>query len=67
MPGSLTTTEMTPLAVDFRTGAKLTSLSTFTLRSYVRRGKLRATKCGRRWIIPLDELHRLVREGISDR
>jgi excisionase family DNA binding protein len=56
--------EMPPLAVDFRTGAKLTSLSPFTLRAYVRSGKLRGTRCGRRWLIPLEELKRLVREGV---
>jgi excisionase family DNA binding protein len=62
--GPTTPNEMVPLAVDFRTGAKLTSLSEFTLRKYVRDGKLRATKCGRRWLIPMEELHRLVHEGI---
>lgn len=52
-----------PLAVDFKEGSRLTSLSPFTLRKYVRDGKLRATKCGRRWIIPMEELRRLVQEG----
>ncbi len=53
-----------PLAVNFEEGERLTTLSRFTLRKYVRDGKLRATKCGRRWLIPMEELVRLVHEGI---
>jgi excisionase family DNA binding protein len=52
-----------PMAVDFKTGSKLTSLSPHTLRAYVRKGKIRGTRCGRRWLIPIEELRRLVREG----
>jgi excisionase family DNA binding protein len=52
------------LAVDFKEGSRLTSLSPFTLRKYVRDGKLRATRCGRRWVIPVEELNRLVHEGV---
>jgi excisionase family DNA binding protein len=56
--------EISPFAVDFKTAGRLTSLSPFTIRAYVRSGKLRGTKCGRRWLIPVEELRRLVREGI---
>jgi excisionase family DNA binding protein len=61
-PNMNRTTE--PLAVDFKTAAKLTSLSVFTLRKYVREGRISGTKCGRRWLISMQELRRLVTEGI---
>lgn len=53
------------LAVNFKTAGRLTSLSPHTIRSYARAGKIRATRCGRRWLIPMEELRRLVREGIQ--
>ena len=55
---------ITPLAVGFDRAAELTGLSSFTLRRYVKRGWLRATRCGRRWIVAIAELERLVREGV---
>jgi len=33
--------EISPFAVDFKTAGRLTSLSPFTIRAYVRSGKLR--------------------------
>lgn len=56
---------MEPLAVDVPEASRLTSLSPFTIRAYVRSGKLQATRCGRRLIISVEELRRLVREGCT--
>lgn len=56
---------MEPLAVDIREAARLTSLSPHTIRAYIRKGKrIRAVRVGRRVLIPVAELERLVREGI---
>jgi excisionase family DNA binding protein len=55
---------MEPLAVDLDEGARLVGLSKHTLRAYVRRGVLNATRCGRRIILQVEELRRLVREGV---
>lgn len=56
-----------PLAVDVREAARLTSLSTFTIRRYIRRGQLRAIRLGRRVVVPLESLENLVRDGPSAR
>jgi excisionase family DNA binding protein len=55
---------MEPIAVDFKTAGRLTSLSPYTIRAYARSGKIRATRCGRRWLVPMEEIRRLVREGV---
>ena len=52
---------MEPLAVDCREAARLTSLSIHTIRLYVNTGKLPATRVGRRVVIPVENLQRLVR------
>ena len=54
---------MQPLAVDVREAARLTSLSVFTIRRYIHRGSLKATRIGRRVVVPLEALERLIREG----
>ncbi len=54
---------MEPLAVSVRDAARLTSLSPVTIRLYIRTGRLDATKVGRRVLVPMDSLQRLVREG----
>jgi excisionase family DNA binding protein len=54
---------MQPLAVDVREAARLTSLSTFTIRRYIRRGHIRAIRLGRRVVVPLESLEKLVRDG----
>ena len=51
---------MEPLAVDLKQAAALVSVSVHTLRRYVRQGKLRGTRIGRRVVIPLAELRRIV-------
>lgn len=54
---------MKPLAFDVSTAAKMTGLSVHTIRQYIRRGILRVTRCGRRVLIPLDALEKLVEMG----
>jgi excisionase family DNA binding protein len=49
-----------PLAVDVREAARLISLSRFTVRRYIKRGLLRAVRVGRRVLVPIGELERLV-------
>jgi len=56
---------MEPLAVDVREAARLTSLSVFTIRRYIRRGILPAIRVGRRVIVPTEALRMLIREGGS--
>lgn len=50
-----------PLAVDVETAAQLTSLSRYTIRAYIRKGRIRAVHVGRRVLVPMAELERLVR------
>jgi len=54
---------MQPLAVDIREAARLTSLSTFTIRRYIQRGLLKATRVGRRVIVHISALEVLIRDG----
>jgi excisionase family DNA binding protein len=58
---------MEPLAVDVREAARLTSLSPFTIRAYIRMGKIKVARCGRRLLVPMAELSRLVSEGTNGR
>lgn len=58
---------MAPLAVGIAEAERLTSLSRPTLRQYIRTGKLRATRCGRRVVIPIEALQELVRDGAPSR
>lgn len=41
--------------------AKLTSVSTFTLRRQIKCGNLKVARVGRRLVIPISELEKLVR------
>lgn len=54
---------MQPLAVDIREAARLTSLSVFTIRRHIKRGLLKATRVGRRVIVPMESLEKLIQEG----
>jgi len=56
---------MQPLAVDVREAARLTSLSTSTIRRHIRVGQLKAIRLGRRVVVSLESLEKLVREGPS--
>lgn len=55
---------MEPIAVDIQTAARMTSLSPQVIRRYIQRGLLSATRCGRRAVVPVNALKRLVRYGV---
>jgi excisionase family DNA binding protein len=55
---------MQPLAVDVREAARLTSLSTRTIRRYIKPdGPIRAVRCGRRVLVSLESLQDLLRRS----
>jgi excisionase family DNA binding protein len=56
---------MDPIAVDVNTAAKMTSLSPHTIRLYVRKGRLRVSRVGRRLLVPIESLRTLVRDGMT--
>lgn len=56
---------MEPLAIDVKEAARLSSLSVFTIRRYIKRGLLKATRVGRRVIVPVSSVELLVRQGCA--
>ena len=56
---------MEPLAVDVREAARLLSISPYTVRTHIRKGRIRASKVGSRVIVSMDEVRRLAREGAT--
>ena len=52
---------MEKLGVSLDEAAKLTSVSAFTLRRQIKRGNLKVARVGRRLVIPISELEKLVR------
>ena len=54
---------MEQLALGLRQAAEAVGLSHWTLRAYVRQGKIRAVRIGRRLLIEPSELTRLVEAG----
>ncbi len=56
-----------PIAVGVDKAAALTDISSYTWRAWIRDGKVRATRLGRRVVIPMAEVQRVVREGIPAR
>jgi excisionase family DNA binding protein len=52
---------MDKLSVSLDEAERLTSISTFTLRRAIKRGDLKVGRVGRRLVIPLSELEKLVR------
>ena len=59
--------EMEAMAVDMGTAARMTGLSEHTLRQYVRKGWLKVTRCGRRVLVPVNSLEKLIQEGAPSR
>jgi excisionase family DNA binding protein len=51
------------LAVTIAEAAQMTTLSQFTVRDEIKAGRLKATRVGRRVLIPVAELERFVKEG----
>jgi excisionase family DNA binding protein len=54
------------LTIGLKEAAELTGLSHWTLRQYIREGRLRAVRIGRRVLIEPSELERLVEQGRSE-
>ncbi len=54
---------MEPLAVDLSEASRLTSLSVRTLRRYVRMGRLKVVRVGRRVLVPIGSLKELLKVG----
>ena len=52
---------MDKLAVSLNEAEKLTSISRFTLRRQIKSGALKCARVGRRLVIPLAELEKLIR------
>jgi excisionase family DNA binding protein len=55
--------ESESLVVNVREAARLLSLSPWTIRLYLRTGKLRAVKIGRRILLERSELRRIIELG----
>ena len=53
------------IAVSFEEAERLVPFSAHTLREWERQGRLKATRCGRRVIISMDEIRRIATEGIG--
>jgi excisionase family DNA binding protein len=54
---------MTKLSVGLQEAQEMTGISHFTFRRMVKQGKIRAARVGRRVLIPVAELERLVKAG----
>ena len=52
---------MEKLGVSLDEAAKMTSVSAFTLRRQIKRGNLKVVRVGRRLVIPISELEKLMR------
>ena len=57
---------MNAITIGLREAAELTGLSHWTLRQYIRKGKIRAVRIGRRVLLEPSELARLVEAGRSE-
>lgn len=56
-----------PLAVGVSEAAKMLGVSHATLRQYIARGWLRATHVGRRVLVPMEVLEKVIAEGVNRR
>jgi excisionase family DNA binding protein len=54
---------MTKLSVGLEEAQEITGISSHTFRKLVRNGKIKAARVGRRILIPISELKKLVRPG----
>jgi excisionase family DNA binding protein len=52
--------------LNIQAAAEMLSLSPWTVRAYIRSGKIRAVRIGRRVLLESEELRRLVNEGRDD-
>ena len=54
---------MNALSVDFETAEEMTGVSRFTLKKYVKTGRLKVVRVGRRVVVPISELERMFAPG----
>jgi excisionase family DNA binding protein len=54
---------MIQLSVDFEKAEEMTGISRFTLRKYVKTGRLRVVRVGRRVVVPVSELEKMFSPG----
>jgi excisionase family DNA binding protein len=54
---------MSTLTVDFEKAEEMTGVSRFTLRKYVKTGRLKVVRVGRRVVIPISELEKMFSPG----
>ena len=54
---------MNALSVDFEVAEQMTGVSRFTLRKYVKTGRLKVVRVGRRVVLPISELERMFSPG----
>lgn len=55
-----------PLAVDVREAGRLLSVAPRTVRAWVKSGRIRCARLGRRVVIPVSELERLLAPVAAD-
>ena len=53
------------LAVGVYEAAKLLGVSPFTVRNYIASGKIRAIRVGRRVLVPMEVLEKVIVEGVG--
>jgi excisionase family DNA binding protein len=56
---------MTKLSVGLEQAEEMTGISHHTLRRLVRKGKIKAARVGRRIVIPVSEIERLVKPSAN--
>jgi excisionase family DNA binding protein len=54
---------MSVLTVDFEKAEEMTGVSRFTLRKYVKTGRLKVVRVGRRVVVPVSELEKMFSPG----
>ncbi len=54
-----------PLAVGVDEAGKLLGLSPWTIRRYIAEGQIRSVRVGRRVLVPMDVLEKVMVEGVS--
>lgn len=56
---------MSKLSVGLQEAQEMTGISHFTFRKMVRRGQIKAVRVGRRVLIPVSEIEKLVKPGAT--
>jgi excisionase family DNA binding protein len=56
----------TPKAVNITEGARLLGISPVTLRLYAANGKIRVVRIGRRILVPMESIEKVLKEGVTN-